>query len=113
MGVHSNQDWDMQSHPDVPVGVLGATGTVGQRFILLLSTHPFFRLHALGASPRSAGQPYGTVVKWKLSSSIPAAARNIVVQECKPEAFKGCAVVFSGLDADVAGDIGACTLRRC
>jgi aspartate-semialdehyde dehydrogenase len=90
---------------ELPVGVLGATGTVGQRFILLLSAHPFFRLHAFGASSRSAGQPYSKAVKWKLSSPIPAEARDIVVQECKPEHFMDCVVVFSGLDADVAGDI--------
>jgi aspartate-semialdehyde dehydrogenase len=103
----------MQTPAEVPVGVLGATGTVGQRFILLLSTHPYFHLTALGASPRSAGQPYSTAVKWKLSSPIPAAVRDIVVQECKPECFKGCAIIFSGLDSDVAGDIGAtCTVAN-
>ncbi|KAG8905273.1 hypothetical protein FRB99_000343 [Tulasnella sp. 403] len=90
---------------EVKVGVLGATGTVGQRFILLLSTHPFFIIHALGASSRSAGQPYAKAVKWKQSRPIPAVVRDMIVQECKPEAFGGCAIVFSGLDAEVAGDI--------
>lgn len=88
------------------VGILGATGTVGQRFISLLGIHPFFVVHALGASPRSAGKPYEKAVHWKLSSPIPTTARNIVVQECRPEHFKDCAVIFSGLDADVAGEIG-------
>ncbi|KAG8929996.1 hypothetical protein FRC02_004775 [Tulasnella sp. 418] len=90
---------------ELRVGVLGATGTVGQRFILLLADHPFFRIHALGASPRSAGQPYSKAVKWKQSRPIPKVARDIIVQECKSEHFKDCAVIFSGLDADVAGDI--------
>lgn len=98
---------------EVPVGVLGATGTVGQRFIKLLSVHPFFRINALGASQRSAGQPYYAAVagRWKQVTPIPASVRDIVVQECAPEHFASCAVVFSGLDADVAGDIGVYLLH--
>lgn len=88
------------------VGILGATGTVGQRFIALLEDHPFFVVHALGASPRSAGKPYGKAVSWKLSSRIPSAVKEIVVTDCSPQHFRECVVVFSGLDADVAGDIG-------
>jgi len=95
----------MQSGP-INVGVLGATGTVGQRFITLLAVHPWFTLHALGASPRSAGKPYAKAVNWKQTTPIPAPVRDIVVKECKPEFFAECAVVFSGLDADVAGEIG-------
>jgi len=49
-------------HP-IPVGVLGATGTVGQRFVTLLSAHPWFVIHALGASERSAGKEYKDAVK--------------------------------------------------
>lgn len=90
----------------VRVGILGATGTVGQRFISLLGNHPFFVVHALGASPRSAGKPYEKAVHWKQTTSIPAPVRGLIVQECRPEHFKECAVVFSGLDSDVAGDIG-------
>lgn len=90
----------------VKVGVLGATGTVGQRFIALLAIHPFFEIHALGASPRSAGKLYPQAVNWKQTSPIPAVARGLIVNECKPEPFSDCAVIFSGLDADVAGDIG-------
>ncbi|KAG9058576.1 hypothetical protein FS842_007998 [Serendipita sp. 407] len=95
--------------PQVPlkVGVLGATGTVGQRFILLLSSHPFFQLHALGASSRSAGMAYAKAVRWKQVSPIPENARDLVVKTCVPQEFAECAIVFSGLDADVAGDIEA------
>jgi len=94
-------------HITVPVGVLGATGTVGQRFIRLIAVHPYFRLRALGASSRSAGQPYHQAVKgrWKQTSPIPASARDLVVQECNPDIFRGCLVIFSGLDADVAGEV--------
>jgi len=95
----------MSNQREILVGVLGATGTVGQRFIHLLSSHPFFRLHALGASSRSAGKPYGTVVRWKLPFPIPERAKSLVVKECKAQEFKDCSVVFSGLDAEVAGDI--------
>jgi aspartate-semialdehyde dehydrogenase len=91
----------------IKVGVLGATGTVGQRFITLLAAHPWFVMNALGASARSADKPYCRAVHWKQSTPIPAVARDMVVKECKPEHFADCAVVFSGLDADAAGDIEA------
>lgn len=90
----------------VKVGVLGATGMVGQRFIALLALHPFFEIHALGASSRSAGKHYPKAVNWKQTSPIPLQVKEMVVQECKPEHFAECAIVFSGLDSEVAGDIG-------
>jgi aspartate-semialdehyde dehydrogenase len=98
----------MTQFPQEPlkVGVLGATGTVGQRFILLLSSHPFFKLHTLGASSRSAGAPYAKVVRWKQVSPIPENVRDLIVKPCIAEEFADCAIVFSGLDADVAGEIG-------
>src|SRR5258708_32925056 len=100
-------------HITVSVGVLGATGTVGQRFIRLIADHPYFRLHALAASSRSAGHPYHQAVKgrWKQTVPIPASARDLVVQECNPDLFQGCLVIFSGLDADVAGDVGESSSR--
>jgi hypothetical protein len=88
------------------VGILGATGTVGQRFILLLANHPYFTIHALGASPRSAGKPYKNATKWKQSQPIPSNVDQLVVKPCVASEFKDCDIVFSGLDADVAGDIG-------
>lgn len=86
-------------------GVLGATGSVGQRFILLLSEHPDFEIAALGASSRSAGKKYADATKWKQTLLLPTSAADIVVLECTVEAFKHCDVVFSGLDSDVAGDV--------
>ena len=100
----------MSNRREILVGVLGATGTVGQRFIHLLSSHPFFRLHVLGASSRSAGRPYGDVVRWKLPFPIPECAKVLVVKECKAVEFKECGVIFSGLDAEAAGDIGEPTV---
>lgn len=76
-------------------------------FIELLAPHPYFQIHALGASSRSAGQEYAKVTKWKLSIPIPDNVRNMVVQECKVAPFAECGIVFSGLDHDVAGDIEA------
>ncbi|QLG74487.1 hypothetical protein HG535_0G03700 [Zygotorulaspora mrakii] len=86
-------------------GVLGATGAVGQRFILLLADHPDFELKVLGASSRSAGKKYIDAVVWKQTDLLPEFAENIVVSECKSDAFKECDIVFSGLDADYAGPI--------
>ncbi|KAG6373745.1 aspartate-semialdehyde dehydrogenase [Boletus reticuloceps] len=88
--------------PTIKVGVLGATGTVGQRFITLLANHPWFIIHALGASSRSAGKPYSKAANWKQSTPIPSIVRDTIVQECQPEHFKDCLIVFSGLDADGA-----------
>lgn len=62
----------------VNVGILGATGTVGQRFISLLEDHPFFVVAALGASERSAGKEYALAVNWKLTTPIPNAVRELV-----------------------------------
>lgn len=87
-------------------GVLGCTGSVGQRFIILLADHPGFKLHALGASSRSAGKRYKDAVRWKQSSSMTSEVGDLIVRECKPEYFQDCDIVFSGLDSDVAGDIG-------
>ena len=89
----------------IPVGILGATGSVGQRFIQLLEGHPFFEVTELAASDQSAGKPYAEAVagRWKLSAGIPNYAKNLVVEPCRP--LLGCKVVFSGLDSSVAGEI--------
>ena len=65
------------------VGVLGGTGMVGQRFIQILSAHPWFELAVIAASPRSAGRTYAEAVegRWKLDGDVPACARDIVVRD--------------------------------
>ncbi|WFC99127.1 aspartate-semialdehyde dehydrogenase [Malassezia yamatoensis] len=97
----------MASQGRVKVGVLGATGTVGQRFITQLSDHPEFELVALGASASSAGNSYKDAVagRWKQMQPIPQNVRDMPVQACEPEHFKECSVVFSGLDSGPAGAI--------
>lgn len=87
----------------IPVGVIGATGAVGQRFVQLLAGHPWFDLAVVAASERSAGKSYGEACSWKLDVPMPAAARTLVVQPAEP-GLK-CDVVFSALDAAVAGPI--------
>eukprot|EP01121_Diplochlamys_sp_Union-15-3_P019376 TRINITY_DN7297_c0_g1_i4.p1 TRINITY_DN7297_c0_g1~~TRINITY_DN7297_c0_g1_i4.p1 ORF type:complete len:373 (-),score=66.08 TRINITY_DN7297_c0_g1_i4:72-1190(-) len=87
------------------VGLLGCTGTVGQRFIQLLEDHPHFEIACIGASSRSSGKTYEQVVAWKLSTPIPSKIRTITIVECVPNEFKGCVIIFSGLDASVAGEV--------
>jgi aspartate-semialdehyde dehydrogenase len=82
------------------VGVLGATGTVGQRFVQLLEDHPQFEITALAASDRSAGKPYAEACAWKLPGTIPAYVREIVVQPIEPPL--DCEIVFSSLPSSVA-----------
>ncbi|KAH8797356.1 aspartate semialdehyde dehydrogenase-like protein [Xylogone sp. PMI_703] len=92
-------------------GVLGCTGSVGQRFILLLANHPYFTLHAVGASPKSAGKKYRDVVRWKQETSMSPEFGELIVKECAVEHFTDCDLVFSGLDSDVAGDIEMAFLK--
>jgi aspartate-semialdehyde dehydrogenase len=87
----------------IEVGVLGATGMVGQQFVSRLARHPWFRCTWLAASERSEGKAYKTVAPWKLNTPIPGGSAERVVEACVPG--KGPKVVFSGLDASVAGDI--------
>lgn len=87
----------------IPVGVLGATGSVGQKFIQLLEGHPYFQLVEVAASDRSAGKQYKDAVNWILSSAIPAEAAALQVKKCD-ETFTS-RILFSGLDASVAGEI--------
>ena len=87
----------------IPVGVLGATGAVGQKFIKLLEDHPWFEVAEVAASERSAGKRYEEVVSWKQVTPIPARIRPLEIQSCEPNLK--CKIVFSGLDASVAGPI--------
>ena len=89
----------------IEVGVLGATGVVGQRFVSGLACHPWFKATWLAASERSEGKVYRTVAPWRLATPIPASLGDTIVDACVPG--RGPKVVFSGLDASVAGDIEA------
>jgi aspartate-semialdehyde dehydrogenase len=87
----------------IEVGVLGATGTVGQQFVRLLERHPWFRASWLAGSERSEGKRYEDAAPWRLSAPMPEVARNMVVQP--PTPGKGPQLVFSALDASVATEI--------
>lgn len=87
------------------IGVLGATGAVGQKFIRLLENHPWFSVKVAGASERSAGKKYEEATHWIEPTEMPADIADVEVVECEPAAFQGVDFVFSGLDSSVAGEI--------
>ena len=87
----------------IPVGVLGATGAVGQRFVELLDGHPWFQVCELAASDRSAGRPYGEVVSWKVGAAPPAGAGELVVKALDDRLESP--ILFSALPAEVAGAV--------
>lgn len=87
----------------VDVGVLGATGVVGQQFASRLAGHPWFRLRWLAASERSEGQAYAAAAPWRLAEPIPNELATLTVEGCRPG--RAPKVLFSALDASVAGEI--------
>ncbi len=87
----------------LPVGILGATGMVGQRFIQLLEHHPWFEVSWLAASDRSADKPYGEAVKWRMKTPLP---KHIADMKVSPAAPNGAPkVIFAALDADIAREL--------
>jgi aspartate-semialdehyde dehydrogenase len=89
----------------ISVGVLGATGAVGQRFVQLLADHPWFSLTTLTASERSAGKLYRDVVNWRLDVPFPEEFGRIKVSPTDPASLKDVDLVFSALPAEVAGSV--------
>ncbi len=87
----------------IAVGVLGATGAVGQRFVQLLAEHPWFEIAALAASERSAGKRYAEVCKWVIPGDPPPTVLDMVVQPLEPTL--PARLVFSALPADVAREV--------
>lgn len=83
------------------VGVLGATGAVGQRFVEALADHPWFALVVLAASSNSAGKRYGDACRWLLSADMPPGVADMVVQDSVPGI--DCDIVFSALPGEQAG----------
>jgi aspartate-semialdehyde dehydrogenase len=87
----------------IEVGILGATGMVGQHFIKFLQGHPWFEITWLGASDRSAGKPYCEATSWRLNGTMPPKVEGTTVDECKPG--NAPRLVFSAMDASVATEI--------
>src|ERR1700751_1727806 len=85
------------------VGILGATGTVGQRFIQLLERHPFFEVAWLAASDRSTGRRYEDAVRWKLDTPIPAAGRSLPLSPATSD--QAPSIIFAALDTDIAREL--------
>ena len=85
----------------IPVAVLGATGTVGQRFVSLLAEHPWFEIASVTGSERSEGRTYGEAVRWMLPGEIPPIVREMQVTHGDEE-LDGAQLVFSALPARVA-----------
>lgn len=86
----------------IPVAVLGATGSVGQRFVQLLEGHPWFRLHEVVASEKSEGKTYVEAASWRLTTPMPEEATTLRVKPL--HAALESRIMFSGLDSSVAGE---------
>lgn len=89
----------------IAVGILGATGMVGQKFVELLSSHPWFEITALASSSRSSGKRYCDAAPWRMLTPLPSHIAHMIVSPC--EANLPCDIVFSGLDSSVAKEIEA------
>jgi aspartate-semialdehyde dehydrogenase len=89
--------------PSIPVGILGATGMVGQQFIALLADHPWFKVEWLGASERSAGKAFRDAAAWRLPNHLPEDVASKRVEAATPG--NAPKLMFSGLDSSVAGEI--------
>ena len=86
-----------------PIGILGATGMVGQRFIQLLENHPWFHVTWLAASDRSSGKPYGEAAKWRLDTPLPDRIARMIVAPADPEGAPK--IIFAALDAGIAREL--------
>ena len=87
----------------LPVGILGATGIVGQRFIQMLEDHPWFEVSWLAASDRSEGRLYSEAARWRLRTSIPSAIAKMTVSPAKPDGAPK--IIFAALDSSIAREL--------
>ena len=87
----------------IPVGILGATGVVGQRFIQMLENHPWFEVAWLAASDRSEGKIYSEAARWRLKTTLPARVAGMRVSPAVPEGAPK--VIFAALDASIAAEL--------
>ncbi len=87
----------------IPIGILGATGVVGQRFVQLLENHPWFEVAWLAASDRSEGKTYGEATRWRLKTPIPEHIAKMTVSPAQPQGAPK--VIFAALDAGIAAEM--------
>jgi aspartate-semialdehyde dehydrogenase len=86
-----------------PIGILGATGMVGQRYIQLLENHPWFEVAWLAASDRSSGKTYGEAAKWRLDSPLPERIAGMTISPTEPEGAPK--IIFASVDAAIAREL--------
>jgi aspartate-semialdehyde dehydrogenase len=91
----------------LPIGILGATGMVGQRYIQLLENHPWFEIAWLAASDRSSGKKYGEAAKWRLDTPLPRRIAEMTVASADPSSASDAApkIIFASVDAGVAREM--------
>src|SRR6202035_2919772 len=87
----------------IPIGILGATGVVGQRFIQMLEHHPWFEVTWLAASDRSEGKAYAEAARWRLKTPIPSAVAAMTVSPATPEGAPK--IIFAALDSSIAAEL--------
>lgn len=87
----------------IPIGILGATGMVGQRYIQLLENHPWFEIAWLAASDRSSGKKYGEAAKWRLDTPLPGRIAEMTVSPAEPQGAPK--VIFASVDAAIAREM--------
>lgn len=87
----------------LPVGILGATGIVGQRFIQMLEHHPWFEVVWLAASERSEGRTYGEAVRWRMKTALPSRIAKMMVSAATPEGAPK--TIFAALDSSIAAEL--------
>ncbi|HEY6373430.1 MAG TPA: aspartate-semialdehyde dehydrogenase [Candidatus Sulfotelmatobacter sp.] len=87
----------------IPIGILGATGVVGQRFIQMLEHHPWFEVAWLAASDRSEGKVYAEAARWRLKTPVPAPVAKMQVSPATPEGAPK--IIFAALDASIAAEL--------
>ena len=87
----------------IPIGILGATGVVGQRFIQMLEHHPWFEVAWLAASDRSEGKVYAEAARWRLKTPIPTAVAAMKVSPATPEGAPK--IIFAALDSSIAAEL--------
>src|SRR5579859_5357687 len=87
----------------IPVGILGATGVVGQRFVQLLEHHPWFEVAWLAASDRSEGRAYKDAARWRMKTPLPAAVAEMTVSPAQPDSAPH--VIFAALDSSIAAEM--------
>jgi len=87
----------------IPIGILGATGVVGQRFIQMLEHHPWFEVAWLAASDRSEGKAYADAARWRLKTPVPAAIAKMTVSPATPQGAPK--IIFAALDSGIAAEL--------